>query len=388
VSSAPLVLHVTTTPISLVLLLGPQLRAFRDSGYRVETASAAGPEAEQLRDWGLEHHALRHATRSSAPVQDLLALRELHRLFRTLRPDVVHTHNPKPGVYGRLAAAAARVPAVVNTVHGLYAQPTDPWRRRAIVYTLERVAAACSDAELVQNPEDLETLARLGVPRERLTLLGNGVDLERFRPQAVPPQEAAQLRESLGCGPDDVLVCVVGRLVWEKGYRELFTAASLLQAEGSPVRFAVVGPPDASKDDRVDEESVRRAERDGVRFLGFRDDMPLLYAASDVFVLASHREGFPRAAMEAAAMGLPVVATDVRGCRQVVDDGRSGLLVPVRDAAALATAIRALAASPDLRSKMGAAALTKARREFDQSRVVDTTLSVYSRLLGGRSGAA
>jgi glycosyltransferase involved in cell wall biosynthesis len=388
VTSPPVIVHVATTPMSLVLLLGPQLQAFRDSGYRVLTASGPGPEVAQLLDWGIEHRALRHATRSTAPLQDLLALHELHRLFRTLRPAIVHTHNPKPGVYGRLAAAAARVPAVVNTVHGLYAQPTDPWRRRAAVYTLERIAAGFSDAELVQNPEDLETLARLGVPRERMTLLGNGVDLQRFRPDAVDGHEVEQLRSSLGFGPGDVVVCAVGRLVWEKGYREVFAAASLLHAEGSAVRWVVAGPPDRTKGDRVDEASIRRAERDGVRFLGFRDDVPLIYAASDVFVLASHREGFPRAAMEAAAMGLPVVATDVRGCRQVVDDGVTGLLVPVRDTPALATALRALAASPDVRAQMSGAALAKARREFDQARVIATTLSVYSRLLAERSRAA
>jgi glycosyltransferase involved in cell wall biosynthesis len=388
VTSSPVVVHVATTPISLVLLLGPQLQAFRDSGYRVVTASAPGAEVVQLLDWGLEHRALRHATRSRAPLQDLLALRELYTLFRTLRPDIVHTHNPKPGVYGRLAAAAARVPAVVNTVHGLYAQPADPWLRRAVVYALERVAAGCSDAELVQNPEDLETLARLGVPRERLTLLGNGVDLQRYRPDAVSPHDVEQLRSSLGFEPGDVVVCSVGRLVWEKGYRELFTAAALLHTEDSAVRWVVVGPSDPSKSDQVDDVSVRQAERDGVRFLGFRDDMPLVYAASDLFVLASHREGFPRAAMEAAAMGLPVVATDVRGCRQVVDDGVTGLLVPVRDAPALAAAVRALAAAPGLRSDMSGSARAKARRQFDQAHVIDTTLSVYSRLLEVGSGAA
>jgi glycosyltransferase involved in cell wall biosynthesis len=388
VTSPPVVLHVATTPISLVLLLGPQLQAFRDNGYTVVTASAPGPEVVQLLAWGFEHRALRHATRSTAPLHDLRALRELHRLFRTLRPDIVHTHNPKPGVYGRLAAAAARVPAIVNTVHGLYAQPTDPWRRRAAVYALERVAAGCSHAELVQNTEDLETLARLGVPRERMTLLGNGVDLQRFRPDAVSPDDVERLRSSLGFGPRDVVVCSVGRLVWEKGYRELFAAAALLHTEGSSIRWVVVGPPDLSKSDRVDEPSVRQAERDGVLFLGFRDDMPLLYAASDLFVLASHREGFPRAAMEAAAMGLPVVATDVRGCRQVVDDGVTGRLVPVRDAPALAAAVRALAASPGVRSDMSVAARTKARRQFDQARVIDTTLATYARLLEGRSRAA
>jgi glycosyltransferase involved in cell wall biosynthesis len=250
------------------------------------------------------------------------------------------------------------------------------------------LAARRSDAELVQNPEDLETLARLGVPRTRLTLLGNGVDLGRFRPDVVGSHDVDRLRSTLGFGPDDVVACCVGRLVWEKGYRELFAAASMLRAEGSPVRWLVVSPEDPSKSDRVDERSVRQAERDGVRILGFRDDMPLVYAASDLFVLASHREGFPRAAMEAAAMGLPVVATDVRGCRQVVDDGETGLLVPVRDAAALAAAVRTLVASPELRSRMSGAARRKAGREFDQDRVIDTTLSIYARLLGARAGVA
>jgi glycosyltransferase involved in cell wall biosynthesis len=387
VTSSPTVVHVATTPISLVLLLGPQLQAFRDHGYRVVTASAPGQEVEQLRNWGLEHHALRHATRSRAPLQDLMALRELYRLFRVLRPDIVHTHNPKPGIYGRLAAAAARVPAVVNTVHGLYAQPGDPWPRRAVVYALERMAAGCSDAELVQNPEDLETLARLGVRPDRLTLLGNGVDLQRFRPDAVRPDDVDRLRAGLGIGPDEVVACSVGRLVWEKGYREVFTAAGLLRSARARIRWLVVGPSDRSKRDRVDERSMRQAERNGVLFLGFRDDMPLIYAASDVFVLASHREGFPRAAMEAAAMGVPVVAANVRGCRQVVDDGVSGVLVPARDAAALASAVRGLGESPARRAEMSLSAREKARREFDHERVIGTTLSVYSRLLEGRSHA-
>ncbi|MDQ3896982.1 MAG: glycosyltransferase, partial [Actinomycetota bacterium] len=182
--SRPRLVHVTTTDISLALLLGPQLRAFADAGFAVSTASAPGPYVEQLRDWGIAHVPLQHATRSFAPHRDVRALAELRAVFRSLRPDVVHTHNPKPGIYGRLAARAAGVPVVVNTVHGLYAQPGDPWPKRAFVYGLERVAAACSHAELVQNPEDLETLAAIGVPRRKLRLLGNGVDLSRFEPAA------------------------------------------------------------------------------------------------------------------------------------------------------------------------------------------------------------
>jgi glycosyltransferase involved in cell wall biosynthesis len=376
----PRVLHVTTTDISLVTLLGPQLRAFSAAGYEVVTASAPGRWVSRLDDWGIPHHPLEHATRSMAPQRDVQAFAELYRLFRTLRPDIVHTHNPKPGVYGRLAARAARVPGVVNTNHGLYAVPGDRWAKRASVYTLERLAATCSDAELVQNPEDVEVLRRLRVPERKVHLLGNGVDLARFDPDRAGGARAAT-RAALGVGDDEVLCGVVGRLVWQKGYREVFEAAARLRELAPQVRVVVIGPSDDEKADAVTDADLARARRDGgVTFLGLRDDVETLYVAMDVFVLASYREGFPRAAMEAAAMGCPVVATDVRGCRQVVDDGVTGALVPVRDAAALASAVESLAADPKRRRRMGAAASDKARREFDQQRVIDLTLDVYARL--------
>jgi glycosyltransferase involved in cell wall biosynthesis len=298
-----------------------------------------------------------------------------------LRPDIVHTHNPKPGVYGRLAAKAAGVPVVVNTVHGLYAQPGDPWSRRAVVFGLERVAAACSDAELVQNPEDLETLAGLGVPRSKLRLLGNGVDLERFDPGVVDPVERHATRSELGAGPGDVVVGAVGRLVWEKGYRELFEAARTVRGRHPQTTFVVVGPTDPDKADAVGAGEIAAAEAEGIRFLGLRHDLPRLYAAMDVYVLASHREGFPRSAMEAAAMGVPVVATDIRGCREVVTDGLNGRLTPARDGAALASAIGTLVTDGELRKAMGEASRKKAVSEFDQRRVIDITLETYARLL-------
>src|SRR5207237_658747 len=156
------------TDVSLVLLLGPQLRAFAAAGYEVITASAPGPYVDVLSSWGIRHCPLRHTTRAMAVHHDAMALFELRSLFKSLRPDIVHTHNPKPGVYGRVAAWTARVPVVVNTLHGLYAVPEDRLRKRALVYGLERVASACSDAELVQNPEDIDVLMRLGVPREKV----------------------------------------------------------------------------------------------------------------------------------------------------------------------------------------------------------------------------
>lgn len=380
----PLVVHVTTIDMSLVVLLGPQLMAFVEAGYDVVGISAPGEYVAQLKSWGIPHVPWRHATRAMAPHRDVQALVELHSLFRRLRPDLVHTHTPKAGIFGRVAARAAGVPAVVNTVHGLYAVPEDHWRKRAAIYGLERLASSFSHAELVQNPEDVEVLARIGVPREKLHLLGNGVDLVRFDPARMPDLRVQQVRRELGVAPDDVVCLLVGRLVAEKGYREAFAAAAILGASSPNVRFVVVGPHEPDKADALSADEIRRAEDGGVRFLGLRHDVEDLYAASDLLVLPSYREGFPRSAMEAAAMGLPVVATNIRGCRQVVEPGVTGLLVEARDARALADAIAALAGDESRRRNMGRAARAKAGREFDDRRIIDVTLEIYERLLCGK----
>lgn len=376
-------MHVTTTDISLVLLLGPQLAAIRKAGYEVIGVSAPGPYVDRLAELGVRHVPLRNATRSMAPHKDLAALVELARVFSRLRPDVVHTHNPKPGVYGRFAARLDRVPAVVNTVHGLYAQPTDAWARRAVVYGLERVAAKCSQAELVQNVEDIPVLRSLGVPASKLHLLGNGIDLARFDPTDVDSDARLALRRSWGVR-DDAIVCgVVGRLVWEKGYREIVEAARVLRQRAPNVEFVVVGPRDDAKAEALTADDIDRAEALGnIHFVGERADMAACYAAFDLYALASYREGFPRSAMEAAAMALPIVATDIRGCRQVVDEGRTGRLVPVRDSGAIAEAVAEVALDDGRRLEMGRASREKALKEFDQQRCIDITLGVYESLLG------
>jgi glycosyltransferase involved in cell wall biosynthesis len=375
----PRLVHLTTTDMSLALLLQPQLEAFSRAGYEVIGMSAPGPFVPELESSGIVHEPIAHLTRRMAPHHDALALAELTRVFRRLRPDIVHTHNPKPGVFGRLAARAARVPAIVNTVHGLYALPQDRRAKRWVVYGLERLAATCSDAELVQNPEDLPVLAGLGIREPKARLLGNGIDLCRFD-SARGRSLRADCRAELGIDDRTVVVGAVGRLVAEKGYREVFAAARALR-ETSPVLVVVVGPSDLDKHDAISQVELDRAAGEGVRFLGERRDVERIYAAMDVFVIASWREGFSRSGMEAAAMGLPVIATDIRGCRQVVDHDRTGLLVPVRDAGAIAAAVHQLADAPDRRRAMGTAAIEKARDEFDQQRVIDITLAAYDEVL-------
>jgi glycosyltransferase involved in cell wall biosynthesis len=372
------VAHLTTVDMSLELLLGAQLDAIVAAGWEAIGVSAPGPYVAAIEARGVRHLPLPSSTRGWAPLADLRAAAELWRVLRRERPTVLHTHNPKPGLYGRMIGRLAGVPIVVNTVHGLYATPDDAWARRFVVYALEWFAARWSHAELVQSAEDVDTILRLRLaPRARVRHLGNGVDLERFRPGRLSPAERAAVRAEWDVADGCVVVGTVGRLVAEKGYPELFEAAARL---APAVRLVVVGGDDPDKRDALPAAVVERARRAGVVFLGHRTDVDRLLGAFDVFVLASHREGQPRAAMEAASSGLPVVATDIRGCRQIVDHGTTGILVPVRDPAALRAALAELAASPERRAAMSTAARVKAEREFDERDVVRRVMATYADL--------
>jgi glycosyltransferase involved in cell wall biosynthesis len=375
------VAHLTTVDVSLRFLLLAQLRAIRDAGGEAIGISAPGPHVAALEREGIRHIPLVSSTRSSDPIADVRAARDLYRILRRERVDVLHTHNPKPGVYGRIVGRLARVPIVVNTVHGLYATDDDAWPKRAVVYALEGLAARFSDAELVQNPEDLALMERWHLATNA-RLLGNGVDVTRFDIARLPPEARRAARASIGARDDTVVVGTVGRLVAEKGYAELFQAVATLD----PDRYLLVvaGTEDRDKPDALSPAIVAAARDRGVVFTGHRDDIEMLYAAMDIFVLASHREGFPRAAMEAAAMTLPVVATNVRGCRQVVDDGRTGVLVPPREPSAIARAIARLGDDPDGRRRMAEAGRARALAEFDERRVVERLLAAYAEVAASK----
>lgn len=362
------VAHLTTVDISLRYLLWAQLDALRQEGVDVIGISAGGPHADWLEAHGVRHVSLAGSTRSMDVRSDLRAARALWRILRDERPDVLHTHNPKPGVYGRIIGRLAGVPVIVNTVHGLYATTEDSWLRRAWVYAAEAVASRFSDIELYQNAEDFELVTRWRIsPPSKTVLLGNGVDLARFRPPT--PAERLAARDELGVRADDLVIGFVGRQVVEKGLPELLAA---LRRMDSRSRLVVVGPHDPEKPDAID---VAPDERTLV--VGERGDVERMYHAFDVLCLPSHREGFPRAPMEAAASGLPVVVTDVRGCRQVVRHGETGFLVPPSDSAALQRALEMLR-DPERRSRMGRAARLLAESSFDERAVVARVQAAYA----------
>ena len=214
----PVVAHLTTVDSSLWVLLSPQLCAVRDAGGDAVGISAPGPWVERLERAGIRHFPLGSSTRGMDVLADLRAVRELWRILRRNRVDVLHTHNPKPGLYGHVLGRLAGVPIVVNTVHGLYATETDAPVKRAIVYGLEAVASRFSDAELYQNPEDLELVRRRHVVRhDHAALLGNGIDTARFDPGRFPPERRRAIRRQLGIGDDEVVVGTVAAVGGREG---------------------------------------------------------------------------------------------------------------------------------------------------------------------------
>lgn len=387
-SVAPLravrVAHVTTVDLTQRFLLLAQLRRLRDEGFDVTAISAPGPWVPDLEAEGIRHIPWPHATRSWDPRADARALAELIDIFRREQFDIVHTHNPKPGILGRLAGRLTRVPCVVNTVHGLYATPEDPLKKRAPVLALEWLAARFSDLELYQSEEDLAWARRVRLaPRARSVLLGNGCDLSRFHPDAVPAERRTALRHELGLSSEELVVGTVGRLVAEKGYREFFSAARRVRAAVPEVRFLAVGSPNLEKADSISEEETSAAQAD-VIFTGWREDVRDLLSIMDVFVLPSWREGVPRSAIEAAAMGRPLVLTSIRGCREVARDGVEAVLIPPRDEQRLVAEITRLLRDPGLRDRLGAAARARVEDRFDERNVADAVVDGYRQLLSRR----
>lgn len=354
------VAHLTTVDLSLHALLATELRVDVEAGCETWGISAPGPYVGKVEALGVRHAAVPSFDRAWRPGADARAARELAAVLRRLRPDVLHTHTPKAGVLGRVLGRALRLPVVVDTCHGLWTRPDQPaWVRGAVV-AVEGLASQFAHAELYQNGEDAAALRRV-VRHQRV--VGNGVELTRFRKAA-----RERIRAELGVSPHELLVGGVGRLVREKGIEEYVEVARRLAHRAA---FVWVGPADNAKADAL------RPADGPVRFLGERHDMPDVYAALDVFVLPSWREGFSRSGMEAAATGLPMVLTDIRGCREVGRHEEHLLLVPPRDLDGLVAAVGRLLDDAPLRKRLGSAARERALAEFDQRAVARRSLETY-----------
>lgn len=350
----------------------------RDAGFELLLISPPGEYGERLRSLGFHWQPLPMDRRSLNPLRELVLLLYLVKLFIRERPMLVHNFTIKCAIYGSLAAKLAGVSCQVNAVAGMgYVFTSNDLKARLLrpmVRFLLRLALNGKYARLILlNPDDVALFkeARL-VDESRISLIkGAGVDCSRFSPAA---------RSGIVQSPR---VLLAARLLWDKGLAEYVSAARLLKAQGRKLHFLLAGSPDPGNPAAASESVIQDWVSEGlVEWLGHVDDMPGLLATVDMMVLPSYREGLPTGLTEAAACGLPLITTDVPGCREVVTDGIDGLLVPVRDAAALAHAIARLQDDPVFAMQLGVAARKKALAEFDERIVIQKTMAVYTELLG------
>lgn len=368
-------LFVVNNPAFFMSHRVPVALAAQQAGYEVHVATMDGPAVADIEALGMTHHALPMTRSGKHPLQELGTLLALIRLFRRLRPQVVHLVTIKPVLYGGIAARLTRVPGMVAAISGLgfvFLSNSLKMRLvRAVVARLYRLALGHPNSRVIfQNASDRDLLKSLGAVRDAQVVMirGAGVDLNAYRAQPEPPAPP-------------VVVTMVARLLRDKGVQEFVQAARLLRERGLPVTMQLVGGVDAGNPASATQNDVDAWQQEGcVRALGERSDVAALYAGSHIAVLPSYREGLPKSLIEAAACARAVVTTDVPGCRDAIEPGETGLLVPVRDAQALADAIARLAEDPALRQSMGAAGRALAEREFNIDRVARVHVEIYDAL--------
>jgi glycosyltransferase involved in cell wall biosynthesis len=380
------VLQLCAVDFTLAKFLAPLCFRLIDEGFEVCAACSETVFLEPLRARGLRCEAL-PIERSTRPAAHARSYRRLSAWLARERFDIIHVHTPIAALIGRLAAWRRGVPVRLYTAHGFYFHDDMPLLKRRVHVALERFGGLFQNFLFTQSEEDRQTAIRERIARpDRVLAIGNGVDLARFNPERLGPAERLRVRESLGLPVDAPVLGIIGRLVREKGYFELFEACAQLRREVPGFRLLVIGDALPSDHDDSTTELRRRVVELGIEdrvvFAGQRPDVPELLNAVDVFTLPSWREGMPRSVIEAMAMGLPCVVTNIRGCREEIVDGESGWVVPVRDAKTLAERCGALLRYPDQARKMGRAAQSRARSLYSEEMVLQKQIEVYRRLIG------
>lgn len=350
------------------------LQAF---GHDVLLLSPPGPYGEKLQECGLRWIPVPMSRRSLNPFREIALLLWLKDFFRNETVDLVHGFTIKGAVYGSLAARLAGVSASVNSIDGLgYVFASNDLKAqflRPVIRTVLRLALNGKNTRLILlNKDDVAMFqhARLVDSAFVRLIPGAGVDSKRF---------SSGGRRDIG---QPLRVLMAARLLWDKGLSEFVTSARILKAEGRQIQFLLAGTPDPGNPKSVPEETVRTWVDEGlIDWLGHVSDMPALLKTVHVVALPSYREGLPTTLTEAASCSLPLITTNVPGCRDVVTHEVDGLLIPVRDAQALAQAIACLDDNPVLAGRLGAAARAKALELFEEKIVINSTLAVYAELI-------
>lgn len=352
----------------------PIARAARDSGYSVVVATRVQGHGEQIEKEGFKLVPIGLQRSSKNPLREILSILEITKIYQSERPDIVHHVAMKPVLYGSIAALFGGIGAVVNALAGMGYIFTSHDRKAKFLKPVVKLGFRFllgwpNGRVIIQNPDDrLMMIGAVGIPHEKVMLIkGSGVDTSHFAP--TPEPDAIPL------------VVLASRMLWDKGVGEFVEAARLLHEKGVNARFVLVGDSDPGNPATVPVSQLEEWHKSGaVEWWGRREDMPKVFSESHIVCLPSYREGLPKVLIEAAACGRPIVTTDAPGCREIVLHGKNGLLVPMRDSAALADALEMLIKDPVLRRKMGENGRELAVSEFSVEKVVSQTLALYQEL--------
>jgi glycosyltransferase involved in cell wall biosynthesis len=373
--TAPKILFVVNAPEFFLSHRLPIALAAREAGYDVHVATAGGGAVREIRHLGLVHHTVAIARSGQNPLAELSSIIGLYRLFRELKPDLVHLITIKPVLYGGIAARLSGVPAVAAAVSGLgtvfVAQSVAARARRALVSWLYRLAFSHQRlAVIFQNPDDRDGLLAIGaLEKYQVRMIrGSGVNLVEY--PFVPEPEGTPV------------VIMAARLLRDKGVYEFVEAARLLKSRGVEVVMRLIGAPDPGNPTSVEQAELDGWSAEGIVALpGYRSDIAQQYAAANIVCLPSYREGLPKGLVEAAACGRAVVTADVPGCRDAIEPDVTGVLVQVKSAPSLADALQALIEEPERRMRMGKAGRELAERAFSIDLIVEEHLAIYKELL-------
>ena len=367
------------------------MRTLREKGWTVYAIAPRGRYVKPIESTGAVFVPWHVSGRSINPIAEMRSLFALVRIYRLIRPSVAHHFTIKPKIYGAIASRLARVPTIIASVTGLgYPLTGNTWKARAIgslIRPIHRFAYRSSDVVTFQNMGDRDLLvAKNYVPAAKTYYMpgGSGVDLTIFHPNAPKQTALASLRRDLGLPNDAVVIALIARMLWEKGVAEYRECARELRNRHHNARFLLVGPTEDGVTGYVPLRQLKKWTQDSTLiYLGERQDVREILALADVVVLPTYYgEGVPRILLEASAMARPVVSTDAPSCREAVEHGVTGLLVPPRNNAALNSAVERLIVDGELRKRFGSAARGKAEREFDEHKIIAQFLTIYESLWG------
>lgn len=373
-----LILHICAIGFTAEKFLIAQAEYQRQKGYRVGFIFSPSSETMRIEKMGFEVYEL-FVPRAMNPFQDIRSIWQMKTLLKQLNPILVHTHTSKGGLVGRLAAWLAGVPKIVHTIHGFpFSQGMNVAKYWTFV-VVERILSWVTHSMFSQSAEDviLGKQYKILPKDQQIQHIGNGIDLSRFpgRQQIV---NTARIHNELQLPKDAVTILTIGRINHEKGYYELIDALSSLPNQTHLICVGFDEGHQLVLDAKVKEYGLQSR----VHWLGQRQDVAEIMASSDYFVLASHREGVPRSLIEAQAMGLPCVATNIRGCREVVVHNETGLLVEPRNVRALESALTQLLKQPELAKRLASSGQERARKHFDEQMVCEKIWRGYVTLLG------